>query len=144
MTKSAGNCGLGQFTEEILKEKLHISCSENTEILPNFLVWKFYGNYTFPKNFNTKKLGAIPVFYGVCLVQSLLCLIFQKIYFFAKTVGYKNKRKGKFVRIKGSFKRNYLRFAKNRILVFSLILPEWILKIGWMCVCLHVYMFRCI
>ena len=28
MTKSTGNCGLGQFTEEILNGKLHFLCSE--------------------------------------------------------------------------------------------------------------------
>ena len=59
--------------------------TKNAEILPNFLVWKFFenqptasaefranrskpklcGNYVFPENFHTKKLGELTVFYAV-------------------------------------------------------------------------------
>ena len=43
---------------------------KNTVVSPNFLVWKFCGNCAFPRNFLTRKLGKIMVFYTViCISQ---------------------------------------------------------------------------
>ena len=64
---------------------------ENTVASLNFLVWKFYektqfvsllfrairlklcGNYAFPRNFHTRKLGEILVFYAVSLMSVYFC-----------------------------------------------------------------------
>ena len=63
--------------------------SQNTEISPNFLVWKTFGNTQFPQSFGTtcfnlrvftkclaKKLGEVAIFYAVFIVRyDILCFI---------------------------------------------------------------------
>ena len=75
------------------------------------------------KNFHTRELGEISVFYAV-LLKFIVLYLSKNLLFCKKPLDIKIKRKEDLVRNKVSFERNYLHCAKGTVSIFSLVLLE--------------------